>query len=312
MNNEIETELEIPEEQVASRLGFGVGGLDLAIFVLIALIAGALGYWLGARQSGGPGANSAEAGFARDMTTHHAQAVELATLIRERSDDPELRQVALDILLTQQAQLGQMQGWLNTWGYPLANAGPAMAWMGVPMTGMPVSGLMPGMATPEQLNQLRGLQGVDAEILFLQLMITHHRSGVDMGRAALDRVKRPEVRALAQSIVDAQVLEIELMEGMLEQEARRRRRKARKPREKCRTPCPRPDACKEAGWSGFRELFRFSLRIWNGVKNRNYTMENKHVYETEIRMDRFTAHPPAGRLAAALGVYPCRRTDFAA
>lgn len=177
---------------------------------LVALVAAALGYWLGTSRASGPGTDSAEAGFARDMITHHAQAVDMATLIRERSDDEELRQIALDIALTQQGQIGQMQGWLSTWSYPLANAGPAMAWMS-----MPVSGLMPGMATPEQMNALRGLEGVEAEVLFLQLMITHHVSGVEMAQAALARVERAEVRALAQSMVDAQTYEIEVMQGML-------------------------------------------------------------------------------------------------
>ena len=208
----METEWENRDEQVASRRGLGVSGLDLLVYVLLALMSAALGYWLGARQAGSPGTDSAEAGFARDMITHHAQAVDMALLLRERSQDEELRQVALDILLTQQAQIGQMQGWLSAWGYPAANAGPAMAWMGMPMTG-----LMPGMAAPEQMNQLRELEGGEADILFLQLMITHHQSGVEMAQAALERAQRPEVRALAQAMVDAQVYEIAVMQGMLEE-----------------------------------------------------------------------------------------------
>ena len=184
----------------------------LAAWMVFSLLVGVIGFWLGTRREAGPGLDSPEIGFARDMITHHAQAVDMATLIRERSTDPELRQIALDILLTQQAQIGQMQGWLSTWGYPIASTEPAMSWMG-----MPVSGLMPGMASPEQLNQLRGLEGIEADILFLQLMITHHRSGVDMGQAALEQAHRPEVRALAQSMVNAQALEIDLMESLLVQ-----------------------------------------------------------------------------------------------
>jgi uncharacterized protein (DUF305 family) len=151
------------------------------------------------------------------MMIHHAQAVDMATLLRDRSEDQEMRQLALDIMLTQQAQIGQMQGWLLAWGYPIARTGPAMEWMGEPMQGMPATGLMPGMATPEQLNELRSLSGEEADGLFLQLMIIHHRSGVEMGEAALERARRPEVRALAQSIVDAQVSEIEFMQTLLQQ-----------------------------------------------------------------------------------------------
>jgi uncharacterized protein (DUF305 family) len=186
--------------------------LVLLSLIVWSVIVGLLGYWLGTRQSPGPGEDSPEVGFARDMMLHHAQAVDMATLLRDRTDDPDMRQLALDILLTQQAQIGRMQGWLTLWGYPLAGTGPAMAWMG-----MPVTGLMPGMATPEQLNRLRGLTGEAADGLFLQLMIAHHRSGVTMGEAALSRAKQPDVRALAQSIVVAQTSEIGLMQGLLEQ-----------------------------------------------------------------------------------------------
>lgn len=47
-------------------------------------------------------------------------------------------------MLTQQAQIGQMQGWLNVWGSPIASIEPAMAWMEMPTTDP-----MPGMATLE-------------------------------------------------------------------------------------------------------------------------------------------------------------------
>jgi uncharacterized protein (DUF305 family) len=206
------TEATTPEVTGEAGSAVNSGGIKMAVWILLALVTAALGYWLGTWQGSGPGSDSAEAGFARDMITHHAQAVDMAILIRERSNDPDVRQLALDILLTQQAQIGQMQGWLNTWGYPIASAGPAMTWMG-----MPTKGLMPGMATAEQLNQLRTLEGEAAEVIFLQLMITHHLSGVEMGQAALNLTRRPMVRALANSMVKTQVFEIEVMGNLLEQ-----------------------------------------------------------------------------------------------
>ncbi len=186
--------------------------LTIISWIALSLVMAFLGYWFGARQMPVPGEGSPEVGFARDMIIHHAQAVDMSNLLRDRSDDPELDQLALDIMLTQQAQIGQMQGWLTVWGRPIARTGPAMEWMG-----MPTTGLMPGMATPEQLNQLRELRGREAEILFLQLMIRHHQSGVAMAQAAVERAQRPEVRGLAQSMVDAQLSEISLMQEMLQQ-----------------------------------------------------------------------------------------------
>lgn len=184
----------------------------LVAFLLIPALTLGLGFWLGTRQSAGPGEASPDAGFARDMMAHHAQAVDMATIVRDRTEDPEMRQLALDIMLTQQAQIGQMQGWLSVWGYPIASVDPAMSWMGMPTTGP-----MPGMATPEQLNQLRGLEDIAADGLFLELMIAHHRGGVAMAEAALTKAKEPQVLTLAQSIIDAQMSEIALMQSLLQQ-----------------------------------------------------------------------------------------------
>lgn len=195
---------------VITRPGWLVSGLVLAAGIVLALFIGGLGYLLGTRQLSMPGKDSVEVGFARDMITHHAQAVDLATLVRDRTEDPDMRLIALDMILTQQAQIGQMQGWLNVWGHPLASTTPAMTWMG-----MPTSGLMPGMAAPEQINQLRGLKGTEADGLFLQLMIAHHRSAVEMGSSILKSSKNPVVLALAQSIVASQASEISMMEEML-------------------------------------------------------------------------------------------------
>jgi uncharacterized protein (DUF305 family) len=145
------------------------------------------------------------------MATHHGQAVNMAGLVRDRSDDPEIRQIALDMMLTQQAQIGQMQGWLSVWGLHNSGMEPAMSWMGMPTTGR-----MPGMASPQDLNRLANLTGVEADGLFLQLMISHHQSGVVMAQAVLERTQRPEVRALAQAIVAAQKSEITYMQALLQ------------------------------------------------------------------------------------------------
>ncbi|GAB4577305.1 MAG: DUF305 domain-containing protein [Anaerolineales bacterium] len=205
------TETSLPDEIPAPQDAQGFNWQKFLSVAALIILAALLGFWLGTRQIFGPGEDSPEVGFARDMLMHHAQAVDMATILRDRTEDPEMRQLALDIMLTQQAQIGQIQGWLAVWRYPVASTGPAMAWMG-----MPTTGLMPGMATPEQINQLRALTGVEADGLFLQLMILHHRGGVVMGQAALELTQRPEVRALAQAIVNAQTIEIAAMQALLE------------------------------------------------------------------------------------------------
>ncbi|WP_283234731.1 DUF305 domain-containing protein [Candidatus Protofrankia californiensis] len=57
--------------------------------------------------------------------------------------------------------------------------------------------------------------GRDAEILYLQLMIAHHRAGVAMAQALLDRCSdHPDVRGIAQTIITSQTSEIGTMQAM--------------------------------------------------------------------------------------------------
>jgi uncharacterized protein (DUF305 family) len=158
-----------------------------------------------------PSNDSAEAGFARDMIVHHAQAVQMAEIIRDKTKSDSMRLLVSDISLTQQAQIGIMQGWLGVWGLPITGSEPAMAWMG-----HPTDGLMPGMATPDELDSLYKLPPERADVLFLRLMISHHQAAIPMAKAILKRTDEPEVRQLATSIIASQRAEIENMKAMVD------------------------------------------------------------------------------------------------
>lgn len=165
-----------------------------------------------------PGGDSAAAGFARDMQIHHAQAVDLSMIVRDRTSDAPTRTLAYDIALTQQNQIGQMAGWLSVWSLRQAGAEPTMAWMGSQhsMPGMDMSTGMPGMATAADLERLGKESGREAELDFLKLMIAHHRGGVEMAQAVIARTDVPVVRDLAQKMIAGQQSEIELMNDMIE------------------------------------------------------------------------------------------------
>jgi uncharacterized protein (DUF305 family) len=189
-----------------------------ALLVVTGVLVGVLGT-LGvlATRSSAPAEWGADAGFSRDMQTHHAQAVEMALLVRDRSDDEELRTVAYDIATSQQQQAGQMYGWLVQWGLPQTASRPPMAWVGDEHADAHAGpdGTMPGLATPAQLDELRAADGVEAERVFLRLMISHHEGGVAMAEAAVAQARTDEVRTLAGAIVAAQSSEIELLARML-------------------------------------------------------------------------------------------------
>ena len=185
--------------------------------MVLAALVGAIAAFLIASRSSAPRDDSAEAGFARDMATHHAQAVEMSFVIRDKSSDEELRTLAYDITVTQSTQRGAFFGWLQQWGLPQASTAPRMAWM--PGHAHVERGanapLMHGMASDDELRRLRAAQGTDAEILFLQLMIRHHEGGVIMAHAVSGLSRRAEVLGMAKSIDEGQRAEIVEMTAML-------------------------------------------------------------------------------------------------
>lgn len=193
-------------DQAAAQPRPVASGPVLAALALVgaALVAGSL---LLAPQP--PDEGSPEVGFARDMMRHHMQAVAMAEVLRDRTSDPELRFLTQDIALTQQAQIGMMTGWLDVWGYTQSGSAPAMAWMGTP-----TDGLMPGMATAEEVEALKSLPVAQAEDRFLALMVVHHGGGVSMAEAGAALADRPEVVALASGIAVAQKAETEYFQSL--------------------------------------------------------------------------------------------------
>ncbi|MCX5601220.1 DUF305 domain-containing protein [Streptomyces phaeochromogenes] len=193
-----------------------------AVVVVLALAAWALTTSLSGDTPTGqvPAADSADAGFARDMAVHHQQAVEMSYIVRDQTDDEDARRLAYDIAQTQANQRGMLFGWLDLWELPKISADGYMTWMKDQKHGEHQAKdgtLMPGMATADELEQLGKLKGRQAEILYLQLMTDHHMGGVTMARACAQQCAVKTEKRLAQGMVDAQQSEMKLMAGMLKE-----------------------------------------------------------------------------------------------
>ncbi|MFI9788222.1 DUF305 domain-containing protein [Kitasatospora sp. NPDC051984] len=165
-------------------------------------------------SSSTPSTDSAEAGFARDMATHHQQAIDMSFIVRDRTQDQAVRTLAFDIINTQANQRGMLMGYLDQWGLTQTSAAKPMTWMGHTYEAHDGS-LMPGMATNADLDKLRTLSGKDAEVFYLQLMLAHHRGGADMAQAYVDAAKNDVEKRLAQTMVNGQKAEIDLITTML-------------------------------------------------------------------------------------------------
>ncbi|NMN98974.1 DUF305 domain-containing protein [Antrihabitans stalactiti] len=175
-----------------------------------------------------PAADSVDVGFCQDMSVHHDQAVEMSAIALTRSTDTAVQTLAYDILTTQQNQIGQMRGWLTLWERPLYADDGYMKWMGDDAhgSGHDMSGMsdsmsgkgmstMPGMASQQDLTNLRQAQGPALDVLFLQLMLRHHQGGKPMAEYAAEHASLSVVRNLAQSMVKTQDKESEQMISLL-------------------------------------------------------------------------------------------------
>lgn len=176
----------------------------VALVAVLALMVGVAGVLIYQRSST-PGADSVDVGFMQDMTTHHQQAVEIASVVAENATDPELRAFAREILIFQQYEVGYMEALLEDWGqWPFPKDRTAMEWMGMPTT----VAEMPGMQPEADVQALDDAEGREVDERFIEMMIDHHEGGIHMAEHAAQHAEDPRVRDLAQRIVTQQTGEI--------------------------------------------------------------------------------------------------------
>jgi uncharacterized protein (DUF305 family) len=163
-----------------------------------------------------PADDSPEAGFARDMSTHHAQAVEMGMIAAARATDPDVRTLGYDIALTQENQIGIMQTWLTFWGLNPTSDQKPMAWMPEGSAALK-NGLMPGMATQNEMQQLRDAKGKQVDILFLKLILAHHLGGIHMVDGLLAKSQNADVTSLAKNMKAGQQGEVTVIQQLQKQ-----------------------------------------------------------------------------------------------
>jgi uncharacterized protein (DUF305 family) len=215
MTADLDTTTDLDTPEAAPARGLRVV-LISALVVATLVIAGATGWLLGDRGSSTVSATSVDAGFARDMSAHHDQAVQMAGYTRDHTGNPSIKLLAYDIETAQYVELGQMQGWLDGWGLSRSSTVPQMSWMSG-HDHLEANGLMPGMATQAEINKLLSLTGKPLDIYFLQLMIRHHQGGIPMAQYAAAHASQSYVRDLARKMVQNQSNEIVTMEQLLRQ-----------------------------------------------------------------------------------------------
>ena len=169
----------------------------------------------------------ADIAFMRNMILHHRQAVEMAALIGERTNNPDIVALGGRIIASQADELAFMREWLGERGVAVPAEGAAMrhdaadhAAMGhTDMEGIGMAGIgMSGMATREQMAQLRAAQGAAFDRQFLTLMIAHHEGAVEMVEDLLKQpgsAYDPRLFEFTSDVTNDQTTEIERMTAVL-------------------------------------------------------------------------------------------------
>ncbi|QIQ06198.1 DUF305 domain-containing protein [Streptomyces liangshanensis] len=145
--------------------------------------------------------NSADFTYAQMMIAHHSQALEMTELVPKRAASTAVKRLAERIASAQKPEMDAMAGWLKNNGGAKKPSGHD-------------HGAMPGMATEEQLAQLRSSKGAAFDELFLTLMITHHQGAITMATEALSSGNNVLVEEMANDVIAQQTSEMARMRAL--------------------------------------------------------------------------------------------------
>lgn len=126
---------------------------------------------------------NADRDFIDGMVPHHEMALMMADEAQYEAQRQELKDFAVKVKGDQRAEILQMKAWRQ-------------AWFGSEATPPMDHGAMKPLP-----------KGKAYDAAWAREMIVHHQGAIDMAKAALTKPLRPEVKALAEAIVDAQATE---------------------------------------------------------------------------------------------------------
>lgn len=134
--------------------------------------------------------------FLEGMIPHHQEAVDTAKEVVTRGGStPEIKKLAQDIILAQEAEIKMMKEWYQAW-YGQAYVANKEAY------------------TP-MMRDLSNLSGAALDKVFLNDMVMHHMGAIMMAKSVQPYLEHSELETLTAAIVETQSAEIQLMRKML-------------------------------------------------------------------------------------------------
>lgn len=158
-----------------------------------------------------PRHTAADVRFMQGMIHHHAQALDMTTLLATRTNSGDMKKLALRIELSQEDEIKMMREWLAARGADVPGEHAHHA---------PGAPRMPGMLTDEEMARLAAAKGVEFDRLFLEYMIKHHEGALVMVKELFSTPgagQEAEIFAFASDVGADQLIEIRRMGMMLKE-----------------------------------------------------------------------------------------------
>ena len=135
--------------------------------------------------------------FIDAMVPHHQGAIEMARVALKNAEHAEIKELSRNIISSQQAEIEELKA-IKKEEFGTSN---------VPMEMSPEQ--MRGLGMMMDPQELANREPFDKA--FIDTMIPHHRSAIDMAEVAYEKSKNPRIEELAENIMSAQKREIEQM-----------------------------------------------------------------------------------------------------
>jgi uncharacterized protein (DUF305 family) len=141
--------------------------------------------------------------FIDAMVPHHQGAIAMVRVAMKNAEHEEISELSRNIVSTQQAEIEELKAIkkeeFGTSNVPMEMSPEQMRGMGV-------------MMDPQQLAHEEPFDRA-----FIDAMIPHHQSAIEMSKVAYQESDNPRIKELAQNIMSAQQEEIEQMKRWRQQ-----------------------------------------------------------------------------------------------
>jgi uncharacterized protein (DUF305 family) len=157
---------------------------------------GAMGSGEMARQMVMENGKYSDRSFIDAMVPHHQGAIDMAEVALKNAEHERIKQLSRAIILTQEAEIEELKSIkeeeFGTSEVPMEMGSEEMEMM--------------GMTDPAELANKEPFDKA-----FIDAMIPHHQSAIEMAQVASEKSENPEIKELAENIVTAQQQEIAQM-----------------------------------------------------------------------------------------------------